>query len=455
MTIQRTLSLAFSLTFLLTTPIASAQPFALDENIKPLELTLKEEPNNEGILWTGAHGTIGAMADYLFVNGLSPRRVVEAHVIAINAEEPVSLTVVKNLWSDPGQSCDTGSAGMCKVKFRTSGDAGIRVDGVNGSHWRLLLLASPEVPLDLLMPSPMFEARKADAAQYEHGGAAAVAASTGSNTPATTEEKAGPLVWIAAAGVAMLGIIAVLLAKVVRNSGGSAARMLLPTLVVLTACFAIPHSGIAYAAEETDSESIDIDLSEIDEAIEREAKEREEAKKRIDEISQEINRALKLLIDARKVYDTWFGDLSNCSAMGNPAGTPRIPSFCEGNVNCKSCYANARKGFNETRHTFEQLRIIYSCNKRAIDAAIKFGDGGSAVHGVTALAWQTIKLDIETSVKKMKQAYDNKYAELGGRLHDSMIDIAMCEARYGEKDWYDRFGYVYYEFMMDKYKRTN
>lgn len=38
------------------------------------------------------------------------------------------------------------------------------------------------------------------------------------------------------------------------------------------------------------------------------------------------------------------------------------------------------------------------------------------------------------------------------RLHDSMIELGRCETQYGEPDWYDRVGYMYYEFLTDKYR---
>ena len=48
-----------------------------------------------------------------------------------------------------------------------------------------------------------------------------------------------------------------------------------------------------------------------------------------------------------------------------------------------------------------------------------------------------------------------KYAELIGKLKKSMVQMGVCEDKFGVEDWYDRFGYVYYEFMADKYKRAD
>ncbi|MCG8371604.1 MAG: hypothetical protein MJA32_13975 [Proteobacteria bacterium] len=444
------------LVLLLASAAVSAQPFTLDENIKPLKLTLKDDPNYEGIQFTSASGTIGSTASYLFANTFSPQRVVVAQLFSIAAEQPATLTVVKELWTEPGRSCTTDAAGVCDVKFRTSGDAGFRINGVTGSKWRLLLMVSPEIPREVMMPSPFFEADKADAARLEHGGTLAAPAS-GSDRPAGAESGGGDaLVWIGAAAVVLLAVIAVLLARLLGSRNQSAAGALLPLFTALALLFvAAPEPAVAEDPVESDSESIDVDLTELNEEIEAEAKAREEARKQMEKAAKRTQTALKILMDAKSAYDRWFGDLSNCAAMSNPAGAPRIPSFCAGDPRCQGCYTVARTDFNEVRGVFEQLRIIYSCNKKAIDAAIKFGDSASGVHGVTGLAWQTIKLDIEESVKGLKKAYDDKYLELTQKLHDSMIEIARCEAKWGEPDWYDRFGYVYFEFMADKYKRSD
>src|SRR3546814_6554130 len=51
--------------------------------------------------------------------------------------------------------------------------------------------------------------------------------------------------------------------------------------------------------------------------------------------------------------------------------------------------------------------------------------------------------------------YDHKYTQLMEALHGQMVDMGTCEAKYGVEDWYDRFGFIYYEFMADKYKRAD
>ena len=71
------------------------------------------------------------------------------------------------------------------------------------------------------------------------------------------------------------------------------------------------------------------------------------------------------------------------------------------------------------------------------------------------MAWQTQRRNIEKSIAELETAYDRKYAELLNSLSRSMLELSECEARYGVEDWFDRFGYMYFEFIKDKYRRKD
>ena len=141
--------------------------------------------------------------------------------------------------------------------------------------------------------------------------------------------------------------------------------------------------------------------------------------------------------------------------MSNRPGTPRIPSFCEDDEECLECYKSAREGFNFIRSTLERMRILYKCTVEFSDDAIAFGDNVSGVHAVSGLAWQNERVGIKNSIKKLQGTYDKKYIEFMGILENSMMEMNSCEAQWGVPDWYDRFGFIYVEFMKDKYKRND
>lgn len=174
-----------------------------------------------------------------------------------------------------------------------------------------------------------------------------------------------------------------------------------------------------------------------------------------------------------KLKEGWdaYQSLDSCMAIDSPPNMPLVPSFCvvtddmedsEGGSHvmnsiqsCSQCFTDSRTAFNKARLDLEKLRVIYSCTKKMSNAAIAAGDSMSGIHGYSGIIWQGMRHDISLSVEKMEKAYDQKYPELMSNLKNSMIDMAICEGQYGTPDWYDRFGFIYFEFMRDAYKRKD
>jgi hypothetical protein len=136
-------------------------------------------------------------------------------------------------------------------------------------------------------------------------------------------------------------------------------------------------------------------------------------------------------------------------------GAPSLPASCEDvSEECGACYEDALGRLDRQRLNLERLRCVYTTSKDHIDNMIAFGDTASGIHGVTGLAWQNEKIKILKAVDEMNAAYDKKYAEMMTGLKDVLEQLGECEAEhFGERDWYARFGYLYYGFMADRYRR--
>jgi hypothetical protein len=138
----------------------------------------------------------------------------------------------------------------------------------------------------------------------------------------------------------------------------------------------------------------------------------------------------------------------------NPPGSPQIPSHCAGSNGCGDCYQTAYDELNAVRYRFEKLRRVYQSTKSFTAAALSFGDNAASIHGIAGLAWQTERRKIEQSIKNLDASYDGKYEELVGVLQKAIQHIGQCEAQYyKEPDWYNRYGFIYYSFMADRYRR--
>jgi hypothetical protein len=98
------------------------------------------------------------------------------------------------------------------------------------------------------------------------------------------------------------------------------------------------------------------------------------------------------------------------------------------------------------------LSCIYNNTKTFTAAALSFGDNVSGIHGMMGLAWQSERPGILQSMESMKNTCKQKYVDMMGSLERALKSIDGCEKRYGLPDWYQRFGFIYFEFMKEKYK---
>jgi hypothetical protein len=138
----------------------------------------------------------------------------------------------------------------------------------------------------------------------------------------------------------------------------------------------------------------------------------------------------------------------------NPPGSPQVPSKCAGSDVCGGCFQSAYDDLNKVRYRFEKLRRVYQSTKAFANAGLSFGDNTASIHGIAGLAWQTERRKIEQTLRTLDASYDEKYAELNGVLQKAVQQIGQCEAQYfDEPDWYNRYGFIYYTFMADRYKR--
>jgi len=146
---------------------------------------------------------------------------------------------------------------------------------------------------------------------------------------------------------------------------------------------------------------------------------------------------------------------SSCSeVLKGRAASSDTPRTLEPTA-CAACYEVAYKKLNDVRKRLAKLKCLGNSTKSYVNAALAFGDNVSSVHAIQGLAWQRQRKEISDSYTKFKAAYDAKYKELMTTLVDAMNDVAACEAKNGNPDWFQRFGFMYVEFMAEKYKRVD
>ena len=145
--------------------------------------------------------------------------------------------------------------------------------------------------------------------------------------------------------------------------------------------------------------------------------------------------------------------VSECSPDFGASGASMMPSTCAGNSGCSECYDRAVGELNFIRRQLGRLSCIYSNTKQFNKSALAFGDNMSGIHAVTGMAWQSVRGEVVAAYTSFGHTYDSKYTDMMGSLQRALQSISLCEQQYGLPDWYQRFGFIYFEFMQDKYKR--
>jgi hypothetical protein len=169
-----------------------------------------------------------------------------------------------------------------------------------------------------------------------------------------------------------------------------------------------------------------------------------------------LNTYLSIAQSAQDLYNaTRALDNNECQPDFTTSAQAMMPTHCASGSECYNCYRSAVDELSFVRRILARLWCIYSNTKNFNERAIAFGDNTSGVHAINGLAWQYAKADIVGAYNHFKQTYDTKYTGLMGTLDKALHDISNCEAQYGQPDWYQRYGFIYFEFMKEKYKRTD
>jgi uncharacterized membrane protein YeaQ/YmgE (transglycosylase-associated protein family) len=421
---------------ILFTVSAVAQPYTLDEKITPVQLELKDDKDHEGAQHVLANATIENDPQFYFVKGINMFQFVDVYIFSNFGNPNFKVELVKNTWNEVEETeTSRGSKnGIINFKLRTEGDFGFKVLPT-GKKINYTIYVYASSPMEAHLGSAFTKATKKDI-DPDSGGSSS--GSGGSN-----------MVLYIILGVALL-VIGFLGAKLMtRNKAGV-------ILIILT--LGISGTALAQAGFRTfdgglgDSGYGDWLRQEGPGLVEDGVAALDEGLDRLGEVG-DIIRDDERYRTVRDLYDSYTG-LGDCINSVPPPGMPRMPSFCE-TEECGNCFMSARADFNTNRYSFERLKVIYNCTKTFTDAAISFGDNVSGIHGVSGLAWQSERRKIERSIKNLQKTYDNKYRELLESQKRALMALNACEAEHGIPDWYDRFGYMYYEFSAMHYKRPD
>ena len=433
--------------FVLVGQFTNAQPYSLKEEIKPIKLELLKDTRkgHEGEKSITFVGKVVDSASYHYIKGYDMYQLVDIMVANYDSDENLKVELMTNTWEKVADSKNTKSSpdGIVHFKLRDHGAIGIKISPPKSgaANYIIVAMASPPKQDHLGTPFVSIEKNqmKANARKNDAGGAS----KGGNNT----------ILYIII-GVALL-IIAFLGGKLLGKK--KSVNLFIPLLFFTFSVSA--QMGSSSIPEE----SLDILESQQQEDL-------NDNQARRDFRSNTTQNLASRLIEIRSTwnairsFDRSYTTYRNCVPSGPPPNEPRIPSFCsappteigsEDTSSCAGCYITARRTFNETRYKLEKLSGIYKCAKTYTDAALALGDNTSGIHAVTGIVWQQERAKIMKDIQKMEEEYDKTYTYLMQELRDGMMELNLCEEQFGVENWFDRFGFMYFEFMQEKYLRTN
>jgi hypothetical protein len=385
--------------------LLQAQPFTLDEKIKPIELKLDDynpgDPKAQGRL-SQASFTQTENIQYYFVRGIS---IYSPDYVGITADDPstgIKISLHKENWEQALATGNTAGEGHWETTFKTSGDFGIKVVADKlPARYSMVVWVGKEVSPSL--PSPFTTS----------------AGSLGGGLWSSSS-----FLYLAiGALVLIIGVLAVLLFRSKSKAKASAACLVLG----LGLCLLPPVLVRAQAGGLSPSKAMDY-----------------------------LKKALDLAQNAEKMWNNSKTLSPNEATPDLGQRGPTMPSSCAGakaaSEECR-CFAKSAERLDKNRLMLEKLRILVANQKDFKDKAIALGNSYAQLHALMGIQWVGIrKHDIEEPYEEFKRISNEKHRLVMAAIQDSLKNISDCEARLGEKDWYQKYGFIYYEFLYDAYK---
>lgn len=418
---------------------ALAQTSVLDEG--GVRLTLRKIPDIPKGTAVLLQGVTGPQGDKFFIEHLNITQTVSVILMAARPEtQPLTLSLSKYRFDQSDRNGVTGPSGMVAYDFRTQGELKISVkpqnDGQRAPYF-LIAWASDDLEPGDLRPIVV-----------------SAAGLSGGSTPS----------WLLITGAAVVGAALVFVAMRLRRSGqGSKVAIFFFAAVAMSA---VPISLIAEARALGSLAGMNDAVTNMGEREAENAANRREVnesgRNAVDEGLGHLNSAMDLYESSRGFTeaDAELADVLNPDDNAfdpdfDPDGAPHLPGHCatEGGEDC-TCYERAYRQLNFVRFYLERLSAIYGATDNYTKNAIAFGDSMSGLHGGFGIAWPPERRGIQDAFAKMGRTYDEKYEGYMNGLREALQAVSACEEQhYGVTDWYNRYGFVYYSFMRDRYKR--
>lgn len=441
-----------------------AQPFTLDTSVHVVEIKMRPF-NPKGM--DDKKGKLGIVhvrqvkdTAYFFCKGLSIYSPVITEVFKGNPSQTMQVSLHKWNWKEASRKGTTDEKGLWMEKFKSENDFGIMVVTKGGTAvYNLFVWAGDELKLDLATPFVTHE-------EYEKN-----EQKTGNEEVTGKKSKKNNTLLYIIGGVILAAIGAFVVLR--KNKG----RKGLIIIFLFTSLNIVYGQNLGEMIDQTldqldvareganplNPSDFDVPWGNTNQPSDPEYASLAENFTRFQSALSAVNTGLQMLSTAMNIYASAIDLYSALTTLDNAECTPdfsqsaeaMIPSNCLGNNDCMACYTDAMRKLDGNRQSLARMMCIYTNTKNYKDRAIAFGNSVASIGGGAGFGWSQAQRKIESSYENFKQHYDKKYQDFMTAVHEALTKISTCEQQYGMRDWYRRFGFMYFEFLQQKYKRTD
>lgn len=184
-----------------------------------------------------------------------------------------------------------------------------------------------------------------------------------------------------------------------------------------------------------------------------------ESMKRTNENLERASKYTKAYLDAANAAMEYYKALKiedeRMKPNYEPRGAPTVPSQCMEDEDCRPCYEDAQRPINVARKNLEKVRAIseYTNNFTKKGQALLTAAGTAGPYGIAGIEAVHQVQVAETELKKFNDVVKKKNKDFLVKVDEGLHKLSSCEARYYKNDdWYNRYGFIYYQFMMSRYE---
>jgi hypothetical protein len=445
-------------------------------------------------------GVLGAEPLDFVLKNLTVSMPVQLTLAATDASRPVDLVVYRD---SPAQPLAEGTATAEKpvtLRFKTGDSIYLEAKGADGAPYQLFAWVGPEFEIEDGSPVVPVSEYPAVPPRLERP------TSTAPVAPPARDAKpdaasAAPV--LGGTATVLLGVIAVALVAIVvllwrRGSKRGAAALVFPVLLPLLARGEASAGDPGRITPKDEAKEIRRSVSDLSSILDKIIKgaegsgfeggtykptEREpgvifvkdpskditytiKTEREVDAKPGSLPKVKKLVGDSAALLKFTLGLLEEFGYIDpreaavqrnpNPPGMPLLPSRCAKDPACQSCFRQATKALLEARDLLETQYVIYKQTEMAAGRILELGDAAAGMSSIAKFVWDQEKhgTAVSKAQEKLYATYDANLEKLLRNLNEALVAQGACERNaYGDQDWYNRYGWIYYSFMRDRYTR--